>query len=65
MSFNIYSICFYFMCVGVLPTGVSVHHLHVVPMKTLVTPGIQVTNRCTAPYGCWESNPDLKEQPCS
>ena len=62
-SFEIY---FYFMCMGVLPTCVSVHYVCTVlkeAFRGCWIPGTGVRHGCEPWYGCWELNTGpLKEQ---
>lgn len=58
----------YFMCMGVLPGCMCVHHMCARyprgPEKNIRLPGTWVTDGYLLQCGCWESNPgSLEEQP--
>lgn len=47
----------YFMCMGVLPSYLTVHHFHALPVeeeKGTEYPGIGVPGGCVLPCGCWK-----------
>lgn len=59
---------FYFICVGILPVCISVHHMHALcPWRSedgIESSGTGLTDGCDPPCGCWELNTDpLEEKP--
>jgi hypothetical protein len=52
-------ICFYFICMGILPVCMPVQHMHAVPMEpreNVGYPSAGVTDDCESPCGFWGSN---------
>jgi hypothetical protein len=56
------------MCLGILPTYISINHVHAWclqwPEQGVRSPGAGITDHCEPPCRCWELNPGpLQEQP--
>lgn len=64
LFFPIVLIYVYFICMGVLPACMSVHHMHTVSTEAIKSSQAGVTDGREPLCGCWESNPvPLEDQP--